>query len=89
MSCTHTILDAIAEAERLVCEAHFIESEADLMEGLQYLAGGISACTHIAFDYDRTTRSCIRAPVRSTRWAWTTRTPCTSAPECTPVTSMW
>lgn len=46
-------LDAIAEAERLVCEAHFIESEADLMEGLQYLAGGISACTHIAFDYDR------------------------------------
>ncbi|MDX1871102.1 hypothetical protein SBI67_03135 [Mycolicibacterium sp. 120266] len=46
-------LDAIAEAERLVREAHFIESEADLMEGLQYLAGGISACTHIAFDYDR------------------------------------
>jgi hypothetical protein len=46
-------LDAIAEAERLVSEAHFIESEADLMEGLQYLAGGISACTHIAFDYDR------------------------------------
>ncbi|GAS94620.1 hypothetical protein RMCC_1586 [Mycolicibacterium canariasense] len=46
-------LDAIAEAERLVCEAHFIETEADLMEGLQYLAGGISACTHIAFDYDR------------------------------------
>ncbi|MCX2712359.1 hypothetical protein [Mycolicibacterium sp. J2] len=46
-------LDAIAEAERLVREAHFIESEADLMEGLQYLAGGISACAHIAFDYDR------------------------------------
>ena len=47
------LLDAIAEAERLVSEAPHIESEADLLEGLQYLAGGISACTHIAFDYDR------------------------------------
>ena len=45
--------DAIAEAERLVREAPFIESEADLLEGLQYLAGGIAACTHLAFDYDR------------------------------------
>ncbi|ORA37200.1 hypothetical protein [Mycobacterium aquaticum] len=47
------LADAIAEAERLVREAPHIESEADLLEGLQYLAGGISACTHIAFDYDR------------------------------------
>ena len=47
------LLDAIAEAERLVAEAPHIETEADLLEGLQYLAGGISACTHIAFDYDR------------------------------------
>lgn len=47
------LVDAIAEAERLVAEAPHIESEADLLEGLQYLAGGISACTHIAFDYDR------------------------------------
>lgn len=47
------LVDAIAEAERLVSEAPHIESEADLLEGLQYLAGGISACTHIAFDYDR------------------------------------
>lgn len=46
-------VDAIAEAERLVREAPHIESEADLLEGLQYLAGGISACTHMAFDYDR------------------------------------
>ena len=45
--------EAIAEAERLVREAPFIENEADLLEGLQYLAGGIAACTHIAFDYDR------------------------------------
>ncbi|CAM3357511.1 hypothetical protein BST27_19265 [Mycobacterium intermedium] len=44
---------AIAEAERLVAAAPFIETEADLLEGLQYLAGCIAACTHLAFDYDR------------------------------------
>ena len=47
------LVDAIAEAERLVREAPFIDGDADLLEGLQYLAGGIAACTHIAFDYDR------------------------------------
>ena len=47
------LLDSIAEAEQLVREAPFIETEADLLEGLQYLAGGIAHCTHIAFDYDR------------------------------------
>ena len=47
------LVDAIAEAEKLVREAPFIDGEADLLEGLQYLAGGIAACTHIAFDYDR------------------------------------
>jgi hypothetical protein len=45
--------EAIAEAESLVTAAPFIESEADLLEGLQYLAGCISACTSVAFDYDR------------------------------------
>ena len=47
------LVDAIAEAERLVRQAPFIDGDADLFEGLQYLAGGIAACTHIAFDYDR------------------------------------
>lgn len=47
------LLDAIVEAERLVREAPHIETEADLLEGLQYLAGGIAACTHLAYDYDR------------------------------------
>ena len=47
------LIDAIAEAESLVAAAPFIESEADLLEGLQYLAGCIAACTHVAFDYDR------------------------------------
>ena len=45
--------EAVAEAERLVREAPHIETEADLLEGLQYLAWGITACTHLAFDYDR------------------------------------
>lgn len=47
------LIDAVAEAERLVREAPHIETEADLLEGLQYLAWGITACTHLAFDYDR------------------------------------
>jgi hypothetical protein len=45
--------DAIAEAEQLVAAAPHIESEADLLEGLQYLAGCVAACTHLAFDYER------------------------------------
>ncbi|CAN5524685.1 hypothetical protein BH11ACT7_BH11ACT7_16670 [soil metagenome] len=45
--------DAIGEAEKLVAAAPFISSEEDLLEGLQYLAGCIAACTHVAFDYDR------------------------------------
>src|SRR5215218_3357439 len=46
-------MDAIAEAETLVAAAPHIEFEADLLEGLQYLAGCIAACTHVAFDYER------------------------------------
>lgn len=47
------LTSAIAEAEALVAAAPFIESEADLLEGLQYLAGCVSGCVHLAFDYDR------------------------------------
>jgi len=47
------LLDSIAEAEQLVREAPHVKTEADLLEGLQYLAGGIAACTHLAFDYER------------------------------------
>ncbi|BBZ64228.1 hypothetical protein [Mycolicibacterium monacense] len=50
---TQPLADAIAEAEKLVAAAPFIDSGADLLEGLQYLAGCIAACTHVAFDYDR------------------------------------
>lgn len=51
--CAQPLRDAIAEAEDLVRGAPHIENEADLLEGLQYLAGCIAACTHLAFDYDR------------------------------------
>ena len=50
---SQSFVDAVAEAERLVAAAPFIETEADLLEGLQYLAGCIASCTHVAFDFDK------------------------------------
>ena len=50
---TQPLVDSIAEAEKLVREASHVETEADLLEGLQYLAGCIAGCTHLAFDYER------------------------------------
>lgn len=50
---SRSFTESIAEAERLVRDAPHIDTEADLLEGLQYLAWCIAACTHIAFDYDR------------------------------------
>ena len=45
---------AIAEAEALVRQAPHIRSEQDLAEGLEYLAGGITSCLHVAFAGERT-----------------------------------
>ena len=50
---SQTLTEAIAEAEELVAAAPHIQTEADLLEGLQYLAQGVAACTHLAFHYDR------------------------------------
>jgi hypothetical protein len=47
------LTSAITEAEGLVAAAPHIETEADLLEGLQYLAGCVAGCLHLAFDYDR------------------------------------
>lgn len=47
------LTEAIAEAEELVVAAPHIETEADLLEGLQYLAGCVAACTRLVFDYER------------------------------------
>jgi hypothetical protein len=52
-SFSEPLASAIAEAEKLVAAAPHIETEADLLEGLQYLAGCIEACTHMAFNYER------------------------------------
>ena len=46
-------LDQIAAAEQLVRKAPHVQNESDLLEGLQYLAGCIAACTRLAFDSDR------------------------------------
>jgi hypothetical protein len=51
--CSGPLTEAIAEAEKLVAAAPHIETEADLLEGLQYLAGCIAGCLHLAFDYER------------------------------------
>jgi hypothetical protein len=50
---TDPLTEAIAEAEKLVAAAPHIDTEADLLEGLQYLAQGIAHCTHVAFHHDR------------------------------------
>jgi hypothetical protein len=47
------LTEAIAKAEELVATAPHIETEADRLEGLQYLAGCVAACIHLAFDYER------------------------------------
>lgn len=50
---TEALTQAIADAEALVAAAPHIESEADLVEGMHYLAQGIAACVHTAVHFDR------------------------------------
>lgn len=49
---TKPLQDAIAEAEELIANAPFIKSEADLLEGYDYLSGRIRMAMQTAFDYD-------------------------------------
>ena len=49
---TKVLSDAIAEAEELVANAPFIKTEADRLEGYDYLAGRIRMALQTAFDYD-------------------------------------
>lgn len=46
---SESLTRAIAEAENLIAAAPHIDGDADLAEGLQYLAGCIAGCTHQAF----------------------------------------
>ncbi|MFC5727316.1 MULTISPECIES: hypothetical protein [Nocardioides] len=49
---TKPLQDAIAEAEELIANAPFIRTEADRLEGYEYLAGRIRMAMQTAFDYD-------------------------------------
>lgn len=49
---TAPLRDAIAEAEELVANAPFIRTEADRLEGYDYLAGRIRMAMQMAFDHD-------------------------------------
>ncbi|WP_367650436.1 hypothetical protein [Nocardioides sp. zg-DK7169] len=49
---TRPLTEAIAEAEQLIADAPFIRTEADLLEGYDYLAGRIRMALQAAFDYD-------------------------------------
>ncbi|RVW05944.1 hypothetical protein [Rhodococcus spongiicola] len=57
---TDPLAEAIAEAETLVKEAPHIRSEQDLLEGMQYLAGGILATVHAAWATEKTHPSFIQ-----------------------------
>ncbi|CAG7581737.1 hypothetical protein SIM91_23605 [Rhodococcus opacus] len=50
---TDPFADAMAEAEKLIESAPHIRTEQDLLEGYQYLAGGILATTHAAWATER------------------------------------
>ena len=50
---TQPFADAIAEAERIIAAAPHVRSEQDLVEGYDYLAGGIRASVQMAWAYDR------------------------------------
>ncbi|KRA39462.1 hypothetical protein ASD81_08905 [Nocardioides sp. Root614] len=49
---TKPLQDAIAEAEELIANAPFIRTEADRLEGYEYLSGRIRMAMQTAFDYD-------------------------------------
>ena len=49
---TKALSDAIAEAEELIANAPFIKTEADRLEGYEYLSGRIRMALQNAFDYD-------------------------------------
>ncbi|GAA2687700.1 hypothetical protein [Actinoplanes palleronii] len=50
---TDPFAEAIAQAERVIAEAPHVRGEQDLIEGYDYLAGGIRASIQMAWAYDR------------------------------------
>jgi len=50
---TESFAQAIIEAEQIIRSAPHVQSEQDLAEGLDYLAGSIKASLHMAWAYER------------------------------------
>jgi hypothetical protein len=50
---TQTFADAVAEAERIITGAPHVQTETDLAEGYDYLAGNIRASLQLAWAYQR------------------------------------
>ena len=50
---TQSLADAIVEAEKIITEAPHIESEQDLLEGYEYLAGSIRAAVQSSFAHEK------------------------------------
>jgi hypothetical protein len=50
---TQSFADAVAEAERIITGAPHVQTEADLAEGYDYLAGNIRASLQLAWAYQR------------------------------------
>lgn len=50
---TQSFADAILEAEKIIENAPHVQSEQDLLEGYDYLAGSIRAALQAAWSYDR------------------------------------
>jgi hypothetical protein len=50
---TESFARAIAEAEEIIRSAPHVRTEQDLAEGLDYLAGSVKACLHMAWAYQR------------------------------------
>ena len=79
---TKPLRDAIAEAEELIANAPFIRTEADRLEGYDYLSGRIRMALQTAFDYDLEQPLFGTRPTSSRDRASTTRTRSTSTPTC-------
>src|SRR5258707_15811290 len=50
---TQSFAEALAEAERIITSASHVQSEADLAEGYDYLAGNIRGSLQLAWAYQR------------------------------------
>ncbi len=50
---TQSFVDAVLEAEKIIASAPHVQTDQDLAEGYDYLAGSIQASLHMAWAYER------------------------------------